>query len=226
MCAQARRTASTSSASLASRRCMTSVGGRDELVAGLGQRLRAGEVEVVLLDADPLGAVERREQLGQAVGDAGAVERLVQGGRRGGDALAVERRRDQRALAAALDGDAEEALELQAPEARQIGDRGVFGGEDGVETRLLEQPVEGGDTGIKRHEPPTLAADLHRPRRRRVLEAQLEGELLALERLLDLRELDRDGAGRAWRSRRAARDLLARDGGGDRDLARARDGRP
>ena len=131
---------------------MTSVGRRDELVAGLGSAFERGEDEVVLLDADALGAVERREQLGQAVGDAGAVERLVQA--RSARVATLSRSsdgRDQRAVAAALDGDAEEALQLQAPEARQVGDRGVLGGEDGVETRLLEQPVEGGDTGIKRH---------------------------------------------------------------------------
>ena len=106
---------------------------------------------MVLLDADALGAVERREQLRQPVGDAGAVERAVETGRRGGDAVAVERGRDQRAGSAALDGDTEEALHLQAPEAREIGDRGILGGEDGIEASLLEKPVEGGNAGIVRH---------------------------------------------------------------------------
>ena len=64
ICAQARRTASISSASLAARsRMITSVAG-NELEAGLDAARGAREVQVVLLDADPLGAVERREQLG------------------------------------------------------------------------------------------------------------------------------------------------------------------
>ena len=138
MCAQARRTASTSSASFAARSSMTSVGRGHELVARLRQRASAGEVQVVLLDPDPLGTVERLVQRRQPVVGRGVVERLLQPGRRGGDALAIERGRDQRARAAALDGDAEEALQLQAPEAGEVGDRGVLGGEDGVQARLLE----------------------------------------------------------------------------------------
>ena len=59
--------------------------------------------------------------------------------------------RDQRARAAAAERDAEEALELQAPEARQVGDRGVFGGEDGIQSVFLQQPVEGVYSGVVRH---------------------------------------------------------------------------
>ena len=58
------------------------VGGRDELEAGLGQRAGAREVEVVLLDADALGAVRAsRTASDEPVRLRRVVERLLEPGR-------------------------------------------------------------------------------------------------------------------------------------------------
>ena len=124
------------------------VGGRHQLEPRRGERARAGEVEVVLLDADPPGAVEHPPHLGQPVRLAGWIQDALKAGRRHADPLAVERRRDQRARTAAPHRHAEEPLELQAPEAGQVGDRGVLGGEHGVEAGLLEETVERDDAGV------------------------------------------------------------------------------
>ena len=124
------------------------VGGGDEFEPGLGQRTAAGVVEVVLLDADALRAVQGREQLGQPVGLRRVVERLAERRGRRFHAVAIERRRDQRTATTAPHRDAEEALELQPPEAGEVRDRGVLGGEDGVEAGVLQQAVERGNPGI------------------------------------------------------------------------------
>ena len=134
--------------------------GGTKLESATAKRRRAGEDDVVLLDADPAGAAEQSGELRQTVGG-----RVV-----GDDARAQPEHRaiwpgssfGTRTPPPSLcrHDDGEEPLELQRPEARQVGDRLVRGRDECVEA------------GAPR---PLLAATRSAPPRRRAVASVRRG---------------------------------------------------
>ena len=144
--AHARRTASISSSSLRARRSTMIARAGARARARGRQCARAGEDDVVLLDPDPARAVEQRGELRKAV-RRGVVRDALRASRVRPRPGRVELRHDDAAAAVGADDDGEEPLELERPEARQVGDRLVGRRDERVEPglgRRLAQPLDAG----------------------------------------------------------------------------------